>query len=429
MIVTDVASGGHTLEERLNNESATGRMAELDARDRALVRSIATVTLRRLGTIRTGLARFLEKGLPRKAVGLEWILATAAAQILFLDVPEYASVDLAIHAIKRDPKTAPFASLSNAILRNVVRHKDELASPGDPFIDTPSWLAARWRKAYGEDLATRIARSHSFEPTLDLTVKSDPAAWALKLGGLVLPNGSVRLTTHAAITELEGYQQGEWWVQDAAASLPARLLHAAAGEYVADLCAAPGGKTAQLALTGARVAALDRSAERMKRMAANLERLGLTADVSIGDVLNYDGGPFDAVLLDAPCTSTGTIRRHPDVAWTKRTSDIATMAAMQSKMLDRAFSLLRQGGRLVYSTCSLEPEEGEAQIAALLRRNPDAMRSPVTAAEIGGLDECITAAGEVRTLPAHLWSDDPRTAGLDGFFAARIERRGGHNRL
>ena len=422
-IVADVASGNHMLEERLGNESATGRLSELDPRDRGLVRSIVTVSLRRLGTIRAALARFLEKGLPRKAVGLEWTLTVAAAQILFLDVPDHAAVDLAIHAVRRDPRTAPFAALSNAVLRNIVRARDELADPADPFIDTPAWLAARWRKAYGEAAALGIVRAHRCEPTLDLTVKSDPAGWAEKLGGIVLPNDSVRLSTHTSIVELEGYAQGEWWVQDAAASLPARLLHINPGETVVDLCAAPGGKAAQLALAGGRVLALDRSAERMKRLAANMSRLGLDVDVSIGDVLNFDGGPFDAVLLDAPCSATGTIRRHPDVAWTKRASDISTLAANQSKMLDRAIGLLRSGGRLIYCTCSMELEEGENQIAALLRRNPDVVRSPILANEVPGLEACLSESGDLRTLPTHLWTDDPRLSGLDGFFVARLERR------
>ena len=422
-IVADVASGSHTLEERLGNETATGRLAELDPRDRSLVRSIATVSLRRLGTIRSALAKFLDKGLPRKAVGLEWTLTVAAAQILFLDVPDHAAVDLAIHAARRDPRCAPFAALSNAVLRNIVRSKEELVDPEDPFIDTPAWLAARWRKTFGNETALGIVRAHRQEPTLDLTVKSDPQSWAQRLGGIVLPNGSVRLSTRTAISELEGYEAGEWWVQDAAASLPARLLRARPGERIVDLCAAPGGKAAQLAQQGAEVVALDRSAERMKRLAANMARLGFDVDVSIGDVLNFDGGPYDGILLDAPCSSTGTIRRHPDVAWTKRASDIATLSAMQSKMLDRALSLLKPGGRLVYCTCSLEPEEGEVQISALLRRNPDVVRLPIEPQEVGGMSECITDSGDLRTLPTHLWTDDARLSGLDGFFAARLERR------
>ena len=212
-------------------------------------------------------------------------------------------------------------------------------------------------------------------------------------------------------------------MQDAAASLPALLLHAEAGERVADLCAAPGGKTAQLCAAGAQVVAVDRSAERLKRFAINLERLGFSADAKVADVAAFQAAPFDAVLLDAPCSATGTMRRHPDVGWTKRASDIPVLAALQAKMLDRAASLLKPGGRLVYCVCSLEPEEGEAQIAALLRRNPDLSRSPIVADEIGGLKDSVTALGELRTLPFHPARLDPPLIGLDGFYAARLVRR------
>ena len=421
-LLADVAAGGHLLEDRLNDRAA-GRLTDLDPRDRALARSIVTVSLRRLGTLRAALARFLETGLPKKAVGLEWTLIVGAAQILFLDIPDHAAVDLAVHAVKRDSRTAPFAALANAVLRNIARNRDEVATPDDVFIDTPAWLGARWRKTYGEDVARAIALAHRQEPTLDLTVKKDAAGWAERLGGIVLPTGAVRIGSHAPVPDLPGYEAGEWWVQDAAASLPARLLRVEPGERVADFCAAPGGKTAQLASAGANVVAIDKSAERLKRLSVNLERLGLTADVSVGDVLTANPGPCDAILLDAPCSATGTIRRHPDVAWSKRSGDITTLAALQSKMLVRAVTLLRPGGRLVYCTCSLEPEEGEAQIAALLRRNPDMARSPIGAGEIGGLAECLTRDGDLRTLPSQLPAADARFAGLDGFFASRLERR------
>ncbi len=421
-LLADVVGSALSLEDRLADR-APGRLTELDPRDRALARSIVVVSLRRLGTIRAGLARFLDKGLPKKAVGLEWLLVTGAAQILYLDVPDHAAVDLAVHAVKRDSRTAPFASLANAVLRNIARNRDEIMTPEDVFVDTPAWLAARWRRNYGEATARAIALAHRNEPTLDLTVKSDPAGWAVRLGGVVTATGSVRLATHAPIADLPGFADGEWWVQDMAASLPARLLRIEPGERAADLCAAPGGKTAQMALAGASVIAIDKSAERLKRLSANLSRLRLSADVTVGDALSCQPGPCDAILLDAPCASTGTIRRHPDVAWSKRSSDIVTLAALQSRMLDRAVSFLKPGGRIVYSTCSLEPEEGEAQIAALLRRNPDVVRAPIEAGEIGGLTECLTADGDLRTLPSHLPAEDPRFAGLDGFFASRLVRR------
>jgi 16S rRNA (cytosine967-C5)-methyltransferase len=418
-----ILGNGHTLEERFAADAAAGRQLAFDARDRALIRSIVATSLRRLGTIRAALAQFIDKGIPKKSGSLEFALTVGAAQLLFLDIPDHAAVDLAVRAVRADPKAAPFAALANAVLRNIVRARDELREPADPFIDTPPWLAARWTKAWGAETAKQIALMHRHEPTLDVTVRGDPQAWAEKLGGIVLPTGSVRLLTRDPVPELPGYADGEWWVQDAAAALPAKLLGVQPGERAIDLCAAPGGKAAQLAAAGANVVALDRSAERMKRLAANFERLRLPVEIAVGDALSYDAPPFDAILLDAPCTATGTIRRHPDVAWVKRVSDIGALAAVQAKMLNGACALLKPGGRLVYSTCSMEPEEGEAQIAALLRRNPDMARVPVTADEIGGLAECITAEGDVRTLPPRWPNEDPRLAGLDGFFAARLTRK------
>jgi 16S rRNA (cytosine967-C5)-methyltransferase len=334
-------------------------------------------------------------------------------------------VDMGVRAVQASPESTHFAKLANGVLRTIVRHRDAILGAGDPLDDdAPAWLATRWRNTYGQVGARAIAAAHRQEPTLDLTVARDPAEWARRLGGVVLPTGSVRLLTHTPMQELEGYAEGAWWVQDAAAALPARLVRARPGERVIDLCAAPGGKTATLAASGASVVALDRSGERLKRLAANLERLGYQADIAAVDVLAYEGGPFDAVLLDAPCSATGTIRRHPDVAWTKRSADVTALAALQANLLDKAATLLGPGGRLVYCVCSLEPEEGEEQIAAFLKRNPALAREPVAASEIGGISECLTSAGDLRTLPFHLPAAEPRLSGLDGFYAARLVSRG-----
>ncbi len=421
--VADVLTFARPLEERGVSEFE-GRSAGLDARDRALARSIATVSFRRLGTIRKALGRFLEKGLPKRAGALEWILTVAAAQLLFLDIPDHAAVDLAVRATRLDAGAAPFAALVNAVLRNLARAREEILANSDPFDDdAPHWLAQRWRATYGEATARRIARAHRDEATLDISVKSDAEGWARRLNGVVLPTGSVRLETHAAIAELDGYAAGEWWVQDAAAALPARLLGAGAGMRVVDLCAAPGGKSAELAVAGASVTAVDRSAERLKRLAANFERLRLEVEIVVCNALAFEAAPFHATLLDAPCAATGTIRRHPDVAWIKRQGDLPALVELQSRLLDRAVGLTKPGGRIVYCACSLEPEEGEGQIAALLRRNPDVGRIPIEAAEIGGLAECLNSVGELRTLPCHLQGPTPRQSGLDGFFAARLQRR------
>ena len=423
-ILSEIIQSGHSVDERFSDEHGHQRLSGLDARDRSLVRSIVTASMRRLGTLRKCLAQSLERGLPKKSGTLEWILIVGATQILFLDIPDHAAVDLAVRAARVDAHATPFASLVNAVLRTIARQRDEILAASDPLADdTPAWLAQRWKFNFGAEGAARIAASHRLEPTLDLSVRENPQDWAQRLSACLLPTGSVRLSTHDAIASLPGYDAGEWWVQDAAAALPARLVMAQPGERIADLCAAPGGKTASLVLTGADVVAVDRSAERLKRLSVNLARLRLTADIRVADVLSFDAPPFDAILLDAPCSSTGTIRRHPDVAWTKKASDIVALATLQSQMLDKALKLLKPGGRLVYCTCSLEPEEGEVQIAALLRRNPDVSRLPIAADEIGGLAECLTADGDLRTLPYHLPNADPRLAGLDGFYAARLTRR------
>lgn len=423
-VLRDVVANGRSLDELFGARAVPSRLGGLDARDRALTRSIATAALRRLGTIRHALGLLLAEGLPRNAAQIEWTLIVAAAQILFLDVPDHAAVDLAVRITRLDAKTAGFAALVNGVLRNLIRQREHLLAADDALaLDTPAWLAQRWRKTYGDVTARAIAAANRLEPTLDLTLRADPDDWAARLGAHQLPTGSLRLSSHTPVTELPGYEEGAWFVQDAAAALPARLIAVTPGMKIADLCSAPGGKAAQLAARGARVTAIDRSAERLKLLAANFERLHLEADIVVADVLNLKGQVFDAVLVDAPCSATGTIRRHPDVAWTKKQSDIASLAAIQARMLDKAFELVKPGGTIVYCTCSLEPEEGELQIPALLRRNPDLMRQPIGADEVGGCPEFINEAGDLRTLPSHLAAPDPRLSGVDGFFAARLLRR------
>ena len=422
--VAEVLTLSRPLDERLGADP-TQQRGGLDQRDRGLARSIATVALRRLGTIRKALAQRLEKGMPKRGGAFEWTLIVATAQILFLDTPDHAAVDLAVRATRADPASAPFASLANAVLRAIARDREAILADSDPLDDdTPAWLAQRWRSTYGESVARAIALANRSEPTLDLSVKSDASGWAERLQGIVAPTGSVRLDTHAPVTELEGYADGEWWVQDAAAALPARLLRPRPGMRVVDLCAAPGGKAAELAAAGADLTTVDRSAERLKLLAANFKRLRLNSEIVVADALAVDLAPFDGVLLDAPCLATGTIRRHPNVAWIKRPGDLAPLVKLQAELLDKAIALARPGGAIVYCVCSLEPEEGEAQIAAVLRRNPDVRRLPIAPEEIGGLVECLTPSGDLRTLPCHLWGDNPRRSGLDGFFAARLVRAG-----
>ena len=411
------------LDEQLESGEASSAFAALAERDRALARKLVGTVLRRLGTLRHLLAGALDRGFPSDAPRVETILLIGAAQLFWLDVPDHAAVDLAVRLAQADRRAARYPGLVNAVLRRMAREgRATLAGLDTAGLDTPEWLLARWKRAYGEPTARAIAGVHGEEPPLDLTVKDDPEGWAARLRGRVLATGTVRLVTHGPVSLLPGYAEGAWWVQDAAAALPARLLGDVAGRRVADLCAAPGGKTAQMAAAGARVTAVDRSPARLARLRENLARLGLAAETVEAEVLEWHAEPFDAVLLDAPCSSTGTIRRHPDIPWLKREADLPAMTALQARLLDKAAALTKPGGALVYCTCSLEPEECEAQISALLAHDPAMVRRGVAATEVDGQGTFVTATGDLRTLPCHWPDPDPRMAGLDGFYAARLER-------
>jgi 16S rRNA (cytosine967-C5)-methyltransferase len=418
-ILDAVLRSKRPLDEQLEATDLT----VLPDRDRALVRNIVATTLRRLGTIRYLLAERLERGLPPEAPRTETAMLVGATQILFLDVPDHAAVDLSVRIARADRYATHYAKLTNAVLRRLALDgKERLATLDTVMLDTPPWLMQRWIAAYGEPLARSIAAAHAHEAALDVSVKSDPQRWAEKLKGRVLATGTVRTVAHGQVPQLSGFDDGEWWVQDAAAAIPAKLLGDVRGKSVADLCAAPGGKTAQLLAAGAKVTAVDRSAPRLKRLAENLARLKFEAETITADAAQWKHEPFDAVLVDAPCSSTGTIRRHPDIPWLKSETDIIKLSALQTRLLDHAVTLVRPGGMLVYCTCSLEPQEGEQAIAALLERNSGLKRSPVSPAEVGGLTEIVTPEGAIRSLPCHLPDPEPQLSGLDGFYAARIIR-------
>ncbi len=422
-ILDNVLRRRRPLDAELDGAEQHPGLSGLADRDRALVRKLVATVLRRVGTLRHLIGKYLDSGLPKDAPRVETVLLIGAAQILFLDVPDHAAVDLSVRLVQADRRAAKYPGLINAVLRRITREGRDLIAALDPVpLDTPPWLFERWQRHYGGDTARAIAIAHGHEPPLDLTVKADAESWAQRLRGRVLPTGSVRTATQGQVSLLPGYHEGAWWVQDAAAALPVHLFGDVAGLRIADLCAAPGGKTAQLAQAGARVTAVDRSASRLVRVRDNLIRLGLSADMIAADVTEWQGGPFDAVLVDAPCSSTGTIRRHPDVAWLKSEADLAQLIALQTRLLDRAVALTKPGGQIVYCVCSLEPEEGEQQVAALLAREAGVRRKPVQPGEVAGIAEFLSPEGELRTLPSH-WSDpEPHMSGLDGFFAARLER-------
>lgn len=409
------------LDEGKTLEGAREGARWLDAlspRDRAFAVKLVTVTLGHLGRLDATIAGFLDKP-PRGAAGraATTALRLGAAQLLILNTPAHAGVGETLRLLDAGPG-ARLKGMVNAVLRRVAGEGGATFAALDPLDDVPDWLAAGWRGAYGARTARRIARAHAGEAPLDLSCKGDPAAWAERLGGRLLPTGTVRLAPGSAVPDLAGYREGAWWVQDAAARLPALLLDAPAGAAVLDLCAAPGGKTAQLAALGAAVTALDRSRARTARLADNLARLDLAATLVEADALTWrPAEPAGYVLLDAPCSASGTIRKHPDLPHVKRARDIAALATAQAGLLRAAAEMTAPGGRLVYAVCSLEPEEGEDQIRDFLARRDDFVLQPVQAAELPGFEEAVTPAGFLRTLPFH----GPE-GGCDGFFVARLTR-------
>jgi 16S rRNA (cytosine967-C5)-methyltransferase len=357
----------------------------------------------------------MARPLPDREHRARTLLRLGAAQLLFLGTPAHAAVGEMV-ALARPPHD----KLVNAVLRRIAREGEAmLASQDAARLNTPPWLWRSWTDSYGDAACRAIAQAHLGEAPLDITVKSDPEDWAKRLHARVLPTGSLRLAPGGAISALPGYDEGGWWVQDMAAALPARLLGPLRGKRVIDLCAAPGGKTAQLAAGGAQVTAVDRASRRLERLGANLARLGLEADMVVADaVLWRPSTPADAVLLDAPCGGTGSIRRHPDIQRLKTPEDVARMGAAQSRLLRAALEMVRPGGLVVYCTCSLETLEGEAQVAGLLQGGAPARRLPIEPEEVGGLAELIDANGDLRAHPGKLEA----LGGLDGFHVARLAR-------
>jgi 16S rRNA (cytosine967-C5)-methyltransferase len=420
LVLSGVVRSGTPIDEGFDNA-----VGALEPRDRAFVRLVVATTLRRLGQIDAVLGSFLDRTPPP---AVQDALRLGAAQILFVGTPSHAAVATTVELVRALDQER-LVGLANAVLRRLAREgAAALVAPQNAArLNTPEWLWSRWSAAHGDDLARQIAATHLSEPPTDLSLKNPATAteWAARLSAHVLPTGSLRITTSGRVENWEGFAEGAWWVQDAAAALPANIvLHAlgtGAGKAVVDLCAAPGGKTLQLVAAGCAVTAVDLSARRLERVAANLKRIGLVAHVVTADALTWlPSAAADAVLLDAPCSATGTIRRHPDLPALKSAADIPRLAEKQRQLLAHAATFVRAGGVLLYSVCSLEPEEGEGVVEAFLAAQPDFARVAISPDAVGGQGEFITPAGDVRTLPSH-W---PERGGLDGFYIALLKRRG-----
>lgn len=414
-LLAAILEKGRLLDEELNDP----RLMKLEDRDRGFVRLLLATTLRRLGQIDALIAHCLERPLGNRANVAEHALRLGICQLLFLDVAPHAAISTTVDLVKKTSQ-AGFAKLINAVLRRLDREGAALVAAQDAqVLNTPEWLWRSWCRVYGEDVARAVATAHLREAPIDITVAANLEDWAARLEAEVLPTGSLRRSPGGSVAALPGFAEGQWWIQDAAAALPARLMGDVAGKRIADLCAAPGGKAMQLATAGALVTAIDRSAKRLERLSENLLRLGLAIEVVVADAGQWrPTEPLDGILLDAPCSATGTLRRHPDVAWHKSPAEVTKLAGVQARLLDAAATMLAPGGILVYCVCSMEPEEGIEQIERLLASGAPFRRLPISPDEVGGMAELVTGEGDLRTLPCHLADQ----GGMDAFFAARLQR-------
>ena len=396
-------------------------MHQLAGRDRAFARLLVATVLRRLGQIDALIAQCLNVPLAPRAMLVQDILRLGVAQLLFLRTPPHAAVATSVD-LAQSRGFVSHKGLVNAVLRRLsIEGPERIETQDAPRLNTPDWLWQSWSRAYGEPTARAVATAHLKEAPLDLSLRNDAETWGAALEGVLLPTGTLRRAAGGALATLPGYAEGAWWVQDAAAALPARHFGDVADRDVIDLCAAPGGKTAQLATAGARVTAVDRSPRRLERLAANVKRLDLAVEAVGADALTWrPPRPAEAVLLDAPCSTTGAIRRHPDVPHLKSPEDVARLSMVQENLLLAAIDMLRPGGTLVYCTCSLEAAEGPERIESLLQSGAPVVRIGIEPDEIGAESEWITPEGDLRTLPCHFHAYD----GIDGFYCARLVKLG-----
>jgi 16S rRNA (cytosine967-C5)-methyltransferase len=409
-ILTEVLRRRRPLDTQLES------LKHLPPRDAGFARALVSQSLRHFGVLDTLIRHFVPKPLaPHKAGPATEILLLGACELLILKVAPHAAVDAANNLAAGDGKAVHFKSLINAVLRRIAREGEAVRAGLDAArLNTPDWLWTRWSAQYGEDIARKIAQAHSQEAPLDIRLKKDGIEHP---DSVALFDISYRVKDQDRVEDLPGFAQGNWWVQDAAATLPAMLLGEVTGQRVIDLCAAPGGKTLQLAARGAKVMSVEVDSTRASRLKDNLARTGLFAEVIESDVRDF-GGTAPLVLLDAPCTATGTIRRHPDLPWIKGAADVMAQTTLSYDLLESAAAMVEPGGLLVFAVCSLEQEEGEEQIAAFLSGHREFQHEPLTQGDVFGHSEWITPQGDLRTLPYHLADQ----GGMDGFYAARLRR-------
>lgn len=393
-------------EKRLLSHHAA---PDLQPQDAARAQRLALTVLRHLGRLDAVLRPYLQR---RPNMAIQNILRLGAAELLVDGSDAHGVVSSLVEIAKRNPRTGRGAGMVNAVLRKVDTEAREVWAASPPQ-KLPVWLRKPLHKAYGTDALAAIEAAHERPAPLDLT----PKPGVRVAGAEALPTGSFRLAG-AQVSALPGYEAGDWWVQDAAAALPVKLLGDVTGLRVLDLCAAPGGKTMQLAAGGAHVTALDISEHRLARVAENLARTGLKADLVAADLMTWQGGPFDAIVLDAPCSASGTIRRHPDLPFVKSADEVEALTRLQMQMIDTALGLLKSGGRMVYCTCSLLPNEGENQIKAALKRHDALTILPTDPAPLGGDPHWASPEGGLRLRP-DFWAD---RGGMDGFYMALLQK-------
>lgn len=423
LAVMDVTANGRALELAL---AETEDYSSLESRDRAFARAIAATVFRRSGQIKAVLKPLVRK--PPTAP-VQAILQTAVAQIVFMDVSPHAAVSETVDVLKSRKTTLGFANFANAVLRRVVEQGKHTAAATPPKANIPGWIRGEWERTYGKVPMTKIAVQLIKDPVLDVSVAHDHAGMGRKdmaeaTGGTPIGRQTLRLNSIGDVTALPGFNEGSWWAQDLAAAQPAQILmdlfDDVKGVRALDMCAAPGGKTLQMASAGMDVTAVDKSGSRLKRLTENLERTKLSATVIQEDALNFKAEPFPAVLLDAPCSATGTFRRHPDVLHNRSPKSVADLVRLQDKLLPQAASLTAPGGVLVYAVCSLQPDEGLPRIQKFLENTPDFRLIPLTALKGLDLPAERFEGGVVRTLPCDL----PKSGGMDGFFIAALRRAG-----